>query len=212
MPSGKTPKKAATPKTTKPSKKIAPAITRARAAAAISVGPALKIGIDISDLIDQLRRPQPEFRISVRRPNDMVVFDLIFQNLKLVSGPPPKLVRDDPKAATYFVVEFPPQSFGEEAYLDATGPQDTGSGPPFPDPKKNDTAPTPAETLRPMPASRVRMAGKSRIAFTVPAATTELGFDLASVMAACRTWPQRRDALAAPEPSGRVVKQVGKAW
>ena len=115
------------------------------------------------------------------------MFDLVFQNLKLAAGLPPKLVRDDPKTATYFAVEFPPQSFGEEAYLDATGQSDTGSGPDFPEssasaPPKNSTTATPAEPLRPMPASRVRMSGKSRIAFTMPAALKELGFDLASVM------------------------------
>src|SRR5260370_11829438 len=80
--------------------------------------------VDVSDLLGKLRPQRPdEFRVSVRRPDDLVVFDVIFQNLKLSSGPPPKLVREDPNQPAYLVVEHPPQGFGEEAFLDETGPE-----------------------------------------------------------------------------------------
>ena len=172
----------------------------------------------VGSLVAELRpRPTFEFRVQVRRPDDFLVFDLIFDNLKLVTGSTPALVRTEPARPSYFVVEFPPQSFGEEAFLDATGSQDTGGGQTFPE--TTSTAPpknvgTPAQALPPMPSARIRMSGKSRIAFMMPAGTDTLGFDLASILAACRTWPQRLDAIAAPEPPQIFVpgKQFGKKW
>jgi hypothetical protein len=166
--------------------------------------------IDIGSLVDSLQ-PQlhVELRVPVRRPDDLAVFDLVFQNLKLASGQPPKLVRENPKKSAYLIVELPPQSFGEEAYLDATGPefppqpiippfQETRSGLPL----KNTASA--GEPLRPLPSAKVRMLGRNRLAFTMPADVQEVPFNLDAVMAAARNWPLRLDAIAAPELSGLV--------
>ena len=156
----------------------------------------------------------------VRRPLDFLVFDLIFENLKLVPGTTSAtLVRDNPQKPSHLVVEFPPQSFGEQLFLDAAGTNDVGHDEePFLNtsahaPDKNNVF-TPGDALPPMPAARIRMSGKSRLAFTMPDTVQEVPYDLASVLAACRTWPQRRDVLAAPEPRGvvRPGAQSGKAW
>jgi hypothetical protein len=78
----------------------------------------------IWEQIGQSRQPK-EFRVSCVRPDDLLVCDFIFDNLRLQieTGDHPKLVRKNPAAAATLIVEFPPQSFGEKAFLDATGPE-----------------------------------------------------------------------------------------
>jgi hypothetical protein len=179
----------------------------------------IRPNVDIGNLLDILQPQLPvEFRVPVRRPEDLAVFDLIFDNLKLASGQPPKLIREDPKKSAYLIVELPPQSFGEEAYLDATGPEfSTPPKPPFPEtdggPPRKNTASL-GDPLRPLPSARIRMSGGSRLGFTMPADVQELPFNLDAVMAATRTWPLRLDAIAAPEPSARVIAGhfAGKEW
>src|SRR5258705_11156733 len=74
--------------------------------------------IDFGRVLDKiLPKPRQTFRIQVRRPADLLVFDVIFNNLKLAPGASPRLQRAD--AAAYLTIEFPPQSFGEEAFLEA---------------------------------------------------------------------------------------------
>src|SRR5262245_27369320 len=92
---------------------------------AVSISPArVRRGSNSSDLVSRLRPPRPlEFRVKVRRPSDLVVFDLIIQNLKLSAEQPPRLIRDDKTKPSYLVVELPAQSFGERAFLDATIPE-----------------------------------------------------------------------------------------
>src|SRR4026209_783547 len=55
------------------------------------------------------------FRVSCVRADDLLVCDFVFENLKLDHDKgKPRLVRTDPNAAATLIVEFPPQSFGEE--------------------------------------------------------------------------------------------------
>ncbi len=147
-------------------------------------------------------------RIAVRRPDDLLVFDLIFGGFGLKTNPPriERLASD-----AYIVIEFPPQSFGEEAYLEAanqpfeTAPDDNvevSSHPDYPD--KNvpgaGTEPLPNE----LPAARVRMATPSRVGVSMPADVASLGFDLVSVLTALRDWPMRLDGAARPDPVVRL--------
>lgn len=146
----------------------------------------------LGDVLAKIQpRPAPEFRIQVRRPDDLVIFDVIFGNLKPgPAGPSPYVMRDPAvTGAAYIVVEFPPQSFGEQAWLDEVEPA------------------TPPEPIPNLPSSKVRMAGKSRLAFTMPPDTTQLPLTFAAIMQAIRTWPQRRDAIAAPDP---IIR--GRDW
>jgi hypothetical protein len=173
----------------------------------------------IRDIIQQLQLPvRREFRVQARRPDDLAVFDVVFKNLKLSPQPggdlAPQLEREDPSQPASLIVQLPAQSFGEQAYLDQTGPQGSGSPPrAFPeassaDPKNTATSKEPIPNL---PASKIRMAGKSTLAFTMPASVTTLSLTLEAIMAAVRTWPERRDVLAAPDPTLLVVGSGGLA-
>ena len=150
-------------------------------------------------LVFHVRMPE-EFRISVRRPDDLLVFDLVFENLVLSGNTPERLVRKDPAAPAYFVVEFPPQSFGEQAFLDAAGPTETSdkevSKAPGYRPKNVPTAAEPVAGLLP---ARIRMAGRSRVALAMPEGVDHLGYALADVLQALRTWPMQLDTNAVPD-------------
>ncbi len=156
--------------------------------------------------IGKLRTPV-EFRVSCVRADDLLVCDFIFENLHLNFSDPgaPKLVRTNPGAAATLIVEFPPQSFGEEAYLDSSGdsvPANGGSKP-FPEKtgainKQNSTG-DPAEPLRPMPSAKIRMSGRSRIAFTMKHDETALPFTIEAILDACRRWPMRLSVNAIPD-------------
>jgi hypothetical protein len=159
------------------------------------------VPVDLGLVWKSIRGRAPEFRVSVRRPDDLLVFDLVFENLEL-SGEPPRLIRTDPDAPALFVVEFPPQSFGEQAFLDVAAPSDVADNevskaPNYP--KKN--VPTPKEAIvEPLPVARIRMAGRSRVALEMPSDTKSLGYSLVDILTALRTWPMRLDLIAAPDP------------
>jgi hypothetical protein len=55
---------------------------------------------------------------------------------------------------------------------------------------------SPGEPLLPLPSAKIRMAGRSRIAFTMPADETELAFAIEAILDACRRWPMRLDVNA----------------
>jgi hypothetical protein len=136
----------------------------------------------------------------VRRPDDLLLLDARFGGFVLQFDPP-RLERA--AADAYIVFEFPPQSFGEEAFLE-TDKQSFAAPPAGEDtevstdphyPKKNipgnDEDPSQA-----LPMSRIRMARPSRVAVTMPAEITTLGYDVASLLNALRDWPMRLDSNA----------------
>ena len=88
----------------------------ARMQARVGVGDLGRVWVDAGKLIQKLR-------VSCVRADDLLVCDFVFENLELDKTGPgaPKLVRTKPNAATTLIVEFPPQSFGEEAKLDKPG-------------------------------------------------------------------------------------------
>jgi hypothetical protein len=161
--------------------------------------------------IGKAREPM-EFRVACIRPDDLLVCDLIFENLRLELGNPgkPKLVRQVPTASATLIVVLPPQSFGEQAFLDATGPEvaSTPTGkdafPESADPSlgvsKKNVAVQNGDPLGPLPSAKIRMAGRSRIAFAMPAEEAELEFTIEKILDACRRWPMRLDVNAVPDP------------
>jgi hypothetical protein len=181
--------------------------------------------VDLGKIWDQVivRRPI-EFRVTFVRPDDLLVCDFIFDNLKLAGD---KLVRKDAAKSATLIVELPPQSFGEQAFLDATGPE----VPSTPTGKKKfqetssavtakNVAVTNAEALGALPFAKIRMAGRSRIAFAMPADEASLPYTLDAILDACRRWPMRLEVNAVPEPPSRfftddLVKDVAvfnTAW
>lgn len=149
-------------------------------------------------------------RISVRRPDDMFVADILTYNLKIVSDPKPKLVRIDADDIATLVIELPPQSFGEEALLEATGPEVEGdededfANPGFPESAyPNNNKSVSAEDADPVPPLgnvRIRVSGPSRLAFRMPSNVTSVPYTLEALLNAARTWPMRRAAGAVAEP------------
>ncbi len=120
--------------------------------------------------------------MSVRRPDDLLVFDLLFDNLELMPGEfGPQLQRRVSGAPAVLVVELPPQSFGEEAF------QVAGS----------DSKPEP---VPPLPSARIRMSGPSRLVFVMPDEQESLEYTLPAVLRAMRTWPLQLAATALPDP------------
>jgi hypothetical protein len=167
--------------------------------------------IDLTQLWGAIRPRLPrEFRVHVRRPDDLLVFDLVFDNLRIEPGPAARLVKKNPTASAAIIVDFQPQSFGEQAFLAASS-EDPKPG----DPAEKEVTADPAypsknlpsadEPVPALPSAKVRMAGRSRVAFLMPAAVSGLDYTLDEVLRAMRTWPMRLSITAAPEP-GRVVR------
>src|SRR4026208_666220 len=70
--------------------------------------------LDLSKIWDDLRVARPiQFRVSFARPDDLLVCDFVFDNLELVGD---ELVRTSAALAATLIVEFQPQSFGEQAF------------------------------------------------------------------------------------------------
>jgi len=165
-----------------------------------------KLGLDklfrSSDFVAGLTRVQlPPLGVPMRRPDDHFVGTLFRDNLSITRGSDPRLVRANASKPARLILELPPQSFGEEAYLDATGPEAPTNAPPgeaFLE-KRNATR-NAAEPLRALPSVKMRMAGPSRLAFTMPAGVASVPYSFAGILAACRTWPMAR-ALAAQPPA-----------
>lgn len=171
----------------------------------------------LGKIIDSLRpRPTRVFRVPVRRPDDLLVFDILVDNLTLKTDGSPRLERENTGASAHLIIEFPPQSFGEEAFLAVTKQAEPASGPStqevtqHPDyPPKN--IPQGEETVPALlPSARVRMSGPSRLAFLMPASVSNLPFALADVLKAMRSWPLSLSmgALPDPEPPSRVFERV----
>ncbi len=192
-------------------------ITPPRAATPFSVRAIVDLGIILERIRPSIPR-NPQY--TLRRPDDLAAATLVTHNLRVEPGPTPQLVRSNPAAESYLLLVLPPQSFGEEAFLDATGTEknesaEVSSAPGYP--KKNSPAPgQPAEPTGPLPAARMRMSGPSRIAVTMPAGVDAIDFTFAGVLKACRTWPLRLDAAAAPEPTVRpdliAAAPLDKGW
>ncbi len=165
--------------------------------------------INIGKIWDEFKLRYPiEFRLSFIRPDDLLVCDFILDNLKLANEPVPRLIRKNPAKPATLIMELPPQGFGEEAFLDATGPE-VATNPDgkekFPESDKSGSVNSKnvvkgAEPHSALPFARIRMAGPSRIAFAMPKDETSLDLTADAVLDACRRWPMQLDVNAAPEP------------
>jgi hypothetical protein len=162
----------------------------------------LKADFSLGRLLDSIAKRVVEFRVPVRRPDDFLVFDLLVDNLELQSGDAPRLVRSG-RGPSRLIVELPPQSFGEEAFLEVPAPETDVDKEPKNLKSRNVPVGT-TEAVPPLPSARVRMSGPSRLAFNMPDRTIELPFTLAAVLDAMRTWPLSLDACAMPDPNYRL--------
>jgi hypothetical protein len=167
-----------------------------------------------------------EFRVSCVRPDDLLVCDFIFENLRLDSSgeTAPKLARRN-TSTPVLIVEFPPQSFGEEAFMDAAGqgeqdvpnPENLTGKAKFPEKVEKDdvtntvhdkNVPQARQDFPGLAQAKIRMSGPSRIAFSMPAAETELPFTIEAILDACRRWPMRLDVNAVSDTRIRFRREV----
>lgn len=113
---------------------------------ASAVGPLIVLPpIDINPLPIVL----PMAPISITRPDDMLVLNFKFFNMKYVAGIPGKVARLNAQYPSYIVVTFPPQHILERAYRDTQTPPTT----PF----------------------QAYLSDESRVAFRVPDAMADAG-------------------------------------
>ena len=150
--------------------------------------------------------PAPPPTVSVRRPDDLLICSVTFGGVAFKANPP-RLERTS--ADAFIVIEFPPQSFGEEAYLQAAGQKfsappaddanEVSADPAYPDKNLENSGPDAAGPTE-LPAARVRMAQPSRVAVTMPAGVQTIGYGLDAVLSALRDWPMRLDYNAKPDP------------
>ncbi|HEY0928502.1 MAG TPA: hypothetical protein VGE27_01180, partial [Gemmatimonas sp.] len=150
--------------------------------------------------------------VKARRPDDLMVADIWLHNLRVVTGANPTLARRDASRSAVIVLQLPPQSFGEEALLDITTPEiDANDAEDFPDPDGKHSAQTSSQPAPAVGATRMRISGPSRLAFTMPAGVSFIPFTLEAILDACRTWPARKALTAQPSSDGVVVGTPGAA-
>jgi hypothetical protein len=146
--------------------------------------------------------------IPMRRPDDHLVAHFRYHNLRLVPGETPRLVRVNGDEAL-LILDLPPQSFAEEAFLEATGPvnptppiaQDA-AGPAI-NTQRDNTPTAKDDDVPPLPSARMRMAGPTRLVFRLPDELDALDYTMAGVLDACRRSELKRALTARPDIARR---------
>src|SRR5215212_3575773 len=122
---------------------------------------------------DSGSQPSDDLKVSVVRPQDLLVLEFEFVNLTLQTDQSPNLVRKDAGDA-FIVVHFPPQSIAEQATVQPEGP--------------------------PIPIA-ARMAGESRLVFKVPDSVTQIPYTLAGLLDSVRAGYEQHVAPTALPPN-----------
>lgn len=135
----------------------------------------------------------------VVRPEDLLVVDISFDNLRIVASTPAQLARIDPTKPAYLLVRHQPQAIAEEAF------QEVGDQPSLARIRRDGTEGSPdgSGTQAPPVSPHVahsRMAGRSQVVFRMPDGTNPLPYTLPKLLEAWRTWPMSLDAAARPSP------------
>jgi len=130
----------------------------------------------------------------VLRPADLLALRIELRNLAVTPGQPPRLKKAGSGPAT-LIVHFPPQSITEQTFFET--PAGNATNPPPPRPTPDEPEPAGGQDTLTGPPVRARIAGESRLAFSVPD-----GFDapytLEGVLAAIESLPLAVAANARP--------------
>lgn len=154
------------------------AVSRVMANLASSDAGATAASSVIGDLTGIVGVDLTPFRRRVVRPDDLVALDFTFENLRLVSTPKPRLVRRVASRPSTLIVRLQGQAIGEQDFQEV-------------DPDNPENGPEAVPNL-----VQARLAGASRLAFTMPADAGGLDFSLDALLDACRRWPMALDTLA----------------
>ncbi|MCX8159588.1 MAG: hypothetical protein N3G18_01475 [Candidatus Saccharicenans sp.] len=136
----------------------------------------------------QIVLPQEELLIQAFRPDDLLLLDFEFVNLKLVNLPKPHLVRNNASQPAYLIVHFPPQSIAEEAFYEASTPAES-------------------ETPKPPPVFS-RISGPSRLAFLIPGEIKEIPLTLEALLAWHLYQPSLVPAALPPAVPGQPIQKT----
>jgi hypothetical protein len=136
----------------------------------------------------------PEYIVSVLRPKDLLALRFEFVNFTLQAGggQAPRLVRTDPNQA-FVIVHFPPQNIGEQAFFQVADG--------FPTNESSSEYPLSPGLVQ------ARLAGESRLVFSVPSHITTIPYTLPALL----TWNNYDQHVAktalppGPKPSGQDI-------
>ncbi len=141
----------------------------------------------IATLID----PSKTFTLEARRRLDLVYLSFDFYNLQIDTTDPakPTLGKQNTRLDSWIVVRFPPQhltevAIGEDAH--------------------SDPSPSDAFALHPQPVE-TRLAGESRLAFTIPSTLLPLPYDLDHLLDWDAWQPRMVQAAGGPRPGGLLA-------
>lgn len=151
----------------------------------------------------------------VVRAEDLLALRIELKNLTVVTGTKPRLVKKPGTGAAYLILHFPPQAITEETFFETrpagtTNPQsNTTTANPNPNTKEKPDPPGGgSEPLTPPPV-RARIAGESRVAFSVPDGF-DVPYTVAGVLEACHSLalsvPNNARPPVAPPPSRFVAE------
>jgi len=120
-------------------------------------------------------------KIDILRPDDLLALTIEAQNLKLDASDPkkPVLVIDDKSSLAYLIVTFPPQSVAERAYFEVGN---VTSDPPFNTPPPVPPLANTDDKLDPAGQTPSRIAGPSRLVYSLPKNVTKIPYDLQSLL------------------------------
>jgi hypothetical protein len=161
----------------------------------VVLGPMIPLPVDFVGNLFEPGRPGA----AVIRPDDLLALRVERQNLNIVPGSPPRLVKTGTGTAR-LILHFPPQAITEETFFETapTGTSDQPSQRPGV-PSSNPSAETPHA-----PPIRARVAGESRLAFDVPNGF-DVPYTLAGVLEACSKLALNVAANAQASAPSRLV-------
>jgi len=199
--------------------------TAAGRTAGLAAPPAAPVGTLSPNALGTINQvPGQNFRIRVVRPNDFLYYEVEFVNIVPVGNPPTTMRRAAPSRAGYLVVHHQAQSIVEQAYQDfpasEAGVMPSRDAPatfpatpaeqaalakidaqkPGPGGAKIPGEPTPG----PAEVAQTRIAGESRVVFTMPNIAS-FPFTLAALLDAFGTWEMSLDPSARPPPNDFLI-------
>ncbi|MHB1191493.1 MAG: hypothetical protein ACYC6F_00480 [Longimicrobiales bacterium] len=146
------------------------------------------------------------------RPDDLVALRIELRGLHVTPGDEPRLVKPGTGSA-YLILHFPPQAITEETFFERepegiVNPQGAGGVGANPNPNTKDK-PEPGGGLEDLtgPPVRARIAGESRVAFSVPNGF-DVPYTMAGILEACHELALSVPTNARPPATsgpGRVV-------
>ena len=132
----------------------------------------------------------------IRRPDDFLLLDVRLNNLRTRgSGENRTIERVRSGRVSRLIVTHQPQAVADEAFVEVTGQEQLNTEDNF-----DDALPTAPQV------ANSRIAGVSRVVFTMPSDLQTAPWSLPAFLDYCRSWPMSLDPLAVPAPKGVIFE------